>query len=390
MLPQATAASKKKSISADNDTQETFRLDPKNADIDRKMAEYENTDLNQTEQRRKKIEAFKLKKRKKISVDRQIMAKHMYEKGKTLGSGTYGSVFEAENILTSKKFAVKKIYTDNMDEGVPSTALREISICLDLDHKNVVKVEDILYEQNRLFIIFEICFSDLKKIMALTNHPLQPPLLKAFVFQILSAVDHCHSHRIYHRDLKPANILVNRNGVLKIADFGLSRAFSLPFEHNTHEVITLWYRAPEILLGVKIYDSSVDIWSTGVIFGELVRGKPIFPGDSEIDTLFKIFQFLGTPNEKHWPAADNLPHFKTMFPRWAPKDPLAALGRRRKKDGATKNAVAFCMDLLRYNPFERHTAKAALQHPYLKGFSLSPLNAKLVEKCFKVQFDLSA
>jgi len=127
-----------------------------------------------------------------------------------------------------------------------------------------------------------------------------PYQVKLFLYQLCNGLNYCHSRRIIHRDLKPQNLLIDRNGTLKIADFGLARAFSLPIKTLTHEIETLWYRAPEVLLGQKQYSLGVDIWAVGCIFAELTEKKPLFCGDSEIDQIFKIFQFHGTPTTAQW------------------------------------------------------------------------------------------
>jgi cyclin-dependent kinase len=112
------------------------------------------------------------------------------------------------------------------------------------------------------------------------------------MYQLLSGIAFCHGHRVVHRDLKPQNLLIDKEGALKLADFGLARAFGIPIRTYTHEVVTLWYRAPEILLGSRHYSTAVDVWSAGCIFAEMATHKPLFPGDSEIDELFKIFRYL--------------------------------------------------------------------------------------------------
>lgn len=148
--------------------------------------------------------------------------------------------------------------------------------------------------------------------------------------QLLDAIAYCHLNRILHRDLKPQNLLVNDEGHVKLGDFGLARCFHLPMRGYTHEVITLWYRAPEILLGAKYYGTAVDVWSLGCIHAEMMMRTPLFPGDSEIDQLYRIFKQLGTPNETVWPGVTHLPDFKAIFPKWEPKEPHAAV----KKHGA--------------------------------------------------------
>lgn len=134
--------------------------------------------------------------------------------------------------------------------------------------------------------------------------------------QMLDAISFCHLNRILHRDLKPQNLLVDGTGHIKLADFGLARSFNIPMRAYTHEVVTLWYRAPEILLGTKLYATAVDIWSLGCIFAEMVLRKTLFAGDSEIDQLYKIFHMMGTPNEKNWPGVSQLPEYRAIFPKW--------------------------------------------------------------------------
>merc|ERR1719223_283861 len=134
---------------------------------------------------------------------------------------------------------------------------------------------------------------------------------------MIAGLNFCHARRIIHRDLKPQNLLIDRNGTLKLADFGLARAFGIPVRTYTHEVVTLWYRAPEILLGSKHYSTPVDLWSVGCIFAEMITNRPLFPGDSEIDELFRIFRVCGTPNEELWPGVSSLPDYKPTFPNWS-------------------------------------------------------------------------
>jgi len=141
-------------------------------------------------------------------------------------------------------------------------------------------------------------------------------ITKSILYQLLQAVEYLHSKCVLHRDLKPQNILINDQGFTKLADFGLARAYQIPLRPYTHEVITLWYRAPEILLGTLEYSTAVDIWSIGAIFAELSNKVPFFPGDSEIDQLYRIFRTLGTPNEGNWPGVSKLKDYKKTFPNW--------------------------------------------------------------------------
>ena len=154
--------------------------------------------------------------------------------------------------------------------------------------------------EKKLNLVFELLDYDLKKYLNEFKQTVTPYTIKLLIYQLINGINYCHARRIIHRDLKPQNLLIDKQGNLKIADFGLARAFSLPIKTLTHEIETLWYRAPEVLLGQKQYSLGVDIWAVGCIFAELIEKRPLFCGDSEIDQIFKIFQFHGTPNTAVW------------------------------------------------------------------------------------------
>ena len=190
--------------------------------------------------------------------------------------------------------ALKKIKHSVTGEGIPGTSLREIATLKHLQHPCVVKLQDCVFEGGRLYLVFEYVDRDLKKYMNSTTGLLKKGVIKTFASQLIQGIEYCHMNGVIHRDLKPQNILISRDFRLKLADFGLARSFVPPMRQFTHEVVTLWYRPPEILLGSKVYALPVDMWAVGVIIAEMVSKRPFFPGDSEVDELFKIFRFKFT------------------------------------------------------------------------------------------------
>jgi len=286
---------------------------------------------------------------------------NQYQKKGKLGEGTYGKVYLAQDRLTKEYVAMKKMILDTEEEGIPSTAIREISLLKELsDHPNIVKLKDVLYLKNKLYLIFEYLDKDLKAFMD-SNAQLNAGLVKSYMYQMLKGIAFCHSHRILHRDLKPQNLLLDTKGNLKLTDFGLSRAFGVPLRHYTHEVVTLWYRAPEILLGQSRYSTPVDIWSAACIFAEMVTRTPLFPGDSEIDQIFRIFRTLGTPNDLIWPGVTKLPDYQPTFPQNPPQS-LVNLFPQLEQSGRDLLEKMF-----QYEPSKRISAKTALEHPYFSN-----------------------
>ncbi|GAB7328994.1 hypothetical protein MBLNU13_g00850t1 [Cladosporium sp. NU13] len=310
-----------------------------------------------------------------------------YQKMEKIGEGTYGVVYKALDLTTPDQriVALKKIRLEAEDEGVPSTAIREISLLKEMNDPNIVRLFNIVHaDGHKLYLVFEYLDMDLKKYMEALpvsqggrgkplpegvmngrngHMGLGPDMVKKFTLQLLEGTRYCHAHRVLHRDLKPQNLLIDKEGNLKLADFGLARAFGVPLRTYTHEVVTLWYRAPEILLGGRQYSTGVDMWSVGCIFAEMATRKPLFPGDSEIDEIFKIFRILGTPTEADWPGVTSFPDFKSSFPKWERKqddemvnaDGIKILG---------ENGLDLLESMLVYDPAGRISAKQAVHHPY--------------------------
>lgn len=288
-----------------------------------------------------------------------------------LGEGTYGKVYEARSTRTGETVAMKQMKLDAQEEGVPSTAIREIALLKELPHPNVVRLLDVFCKPNKLVLVFEYLQNDLKKYMKTLSGRLAPVTVKNFAYQLCRGVDFCHANRIIHRDLKPQNLLIDNHLRLKIADFGLARAFTVPVPKYTHEVVTVWYRPPEILLGSQLYSIPVDLWSIGCVLGEMATGAPLFAGDSEIDTIFKIFMKLGTPTEQIWPGVGDLPDFKPTFPRWPAKGWNAI---RNTAQQVGPDGIEFLERVMAYDPKRRMSARRSLQHAYFRDVDRTNLD----------------
>jgi len=292
------------------------------------------------------------------------------EPSRILGEGTYGKVYKARNRHSNRIVALKKMPVDWDEEGLPSTFFREIALLKALaGHRHVVELLDIFAFSKKIVLIFEFLDSDLKKFMRIRGNCLSADLVKKLAWQLLLGVEFCHAHCVLHRDIKPQNLLIDHSGpdnevLLKLADFGLSR-HSYPLARKyTQEVVTVWYRAPELLLGSGLYSAPLDIWSCGCVIAEMAVGRPLFNGDSEIDTIFRIFKLLGTPSEERWPGCGKLPNFKMMFPKW-PVGNWAARYPQATKQLNTQG-VEMVASLLVYDPRGRLSAKHAVHHPFFE------------------------
>jgi serine/threonine protein kinase len=281
-----------------------------------------------------------------------------YQKLEKLGQGTYGVVYKAMDRRTDEYVALKVIRLDHEEEGIPPTSIREVSILKELNHPNVVALKEVINSESKLTIVLEFLNVDLKRYLDQQRTGLSSALIKSYAYQMLAGICYCHCHRIIHRDMKPQNLLLNNQGLLKLADFGLARAFTIPLRNYTHEVVTLWYRAPEILLGAKYYSIPIDVWSCGCIIAEMITRSPLFAGDSEIDELFSIFRVLGTVSEENFKGVSALPLWSEQFPKW----------KKKKLGEVIKGADSICLDLiekmLKYDPVERISAREALDHPW--------------------------
>ncbi|TFK40894.1 kinase-like domain-containing protein [Crucibulum laeve] len=278
-----------------------------------------------------------------------------------LGEGTYATVFKGRSRTTNEIVALKEIHLD-AEEGTPSTAIREISLMKELKHVNIVRLHDVIHTETKLVLIFEYCEQDLKKYMDQRGDrgALDPPTVKSFMYQLLKGTAFCHENQVLHRDLKPQNLLINRKGELKLGDFGLARAFGVPVNTFSNEVVTLWYRAPDVLLGSRTYSTSIDVWSCGCIFAEMISGVPLFRGRDNHDQLLHIMRIVGTPTEAQFQKMfKETPEITIKsYPRY-PKMPLQQVLPK-----ASPQAIDLLERLLKFDPAERITATEALLHPY--------------------------
>ncbi|XP_056398223.1 cyclin-dependent kinase 11A isoform X3 [Hyla sarda] len=282
--------------------------------------------------------------------------------------GTYGVVYRAKDKKTDEIVALKRLKMEKEKEGFPITSLREINTILKAQHENIVRVREIVVGSNmdKIYIVMNYVEHDLKSLMETMKQPFLPGEVKTLMIQLLRGVRHLHDNWILHRDLKTSNLLLSHAGILKVGDFGLAREYGSPLKPYTPIVVTLWYRAPELLLGAKEYSTAIDMWSVGCIFGELLTQKPLFPGKSEIDQINKIFKDLGTPSEKIWPGYNELPAIKKMTFSEYPYNNL------RKRFGALLSDQGFDLmnKFLTYCPAKRITAEDGLKHEY---FGETPL-----------------
>jgi len=295
-----------------------------------------------------------------------------YEKLEKVGEGTYGIVYKAKD-ATGEIYALKTIRLEAEDEGIPSTAIREISLLKELQHPNIVRLCDVIHTERKLTLVFEFLDQDLKKLLDMCERGLDAATTKSFLYQLMRGIAYCHQHRVLHRDLKPQNLLINREGALKLADFGLARAYGIPVRSYTHEVVTLWYRAPDVLMGSRKYSTPVDIWSVGCIFAEMVSGRPLFPGNTDADQLQRIFKALGTPNEAMWPTITELPDWKPTFNQYEASPWLQIVPAL---EASGRPAVDLLASTLQYDPGQRISGRTAMEHEYFRGLSEAIKNMK--------------
>lgn len=291
-----------------------------------------------------------------------LEAYEIYDK---LGEGSYGCVYLGVEKGTGVRVAIKKIRFYPEDEGIPCTALREIGTLRDCNHPGIITLMDVtyLFEQQKLYMVFEYFPSDLRRFIDSFKGSISANTALFIINQLLAATCYLHHRKIVHRDIKPSNILIEiSSSKIKLADFGMAKTIgfleTLKPTVLTREVQTLWYRAPEVLMGQENYSFMVDIWSIGCVLWEMLEGTPPFTAVSEIEQLFKMFQFFGTPNEASWPGFTKLKFHSCHFPNFEP---------RFKSLSADFPGGPLIQDLLGcllvLDPAKRLSAWQALKHP---------------------------
>ncbi|XP_037108211.1 cyclin-dependent kinase 4 [Syngnathus acus] len=289
-----------------------------------------------------------------------------YERVAEIGGGAYGTVYKARDMESGRFVALKSVRVKTDHNGLPVSTVREVALLKRLeqfDHPNVVRLMDVCATQRteqetKVTLVFEHVEQDLKTYLEKAPAPgLAPERIKDLMKQLLCGLAFLHSNRVMHRDLKPENILVTSQGQVKLADFGLARMYSCHMA-LTPVVVTLWYRPPEVLLQSS-YATPVDIWSSGCIFAEIFKRKPLFCGESEVDQLGKIFEVIGLPPEQEWPTGVTLS--RQHFPPFSAR-PITDFVPEIDEQGAQ-----LLLEMLTFDPCDRISALNALDHPYFRN-----------------------
>lgn len=305
----------------------------------------------------------------------------IYEQVAQVGEGTYGQVFKAQSDKTGVVVALKKIRMEGEKDGFPITAMREIKLLQGLRHENIVLLHEIMLSKHSVYMVFEYLQHDLNGILAQSSITFEPAHLKSLAAQLLSGLAYLHQHSILHRDLKGSNLLLNNEGTLKLADFGLARTYTKHTRSSrkrsldyTNRVVTLWYRAPELLFGETSYGDSIDIWGAGCIFLELFLRKPILPGNDEIHQVQLLYEVLGPVSKSDWPEVESLPWFELIRPTVQDEAQLHAPSQLHtlSSNKVPTDAIEVAQALLTYNPSKRLSAIDALQLPYFTSNEPSP------------------
>lgn len=286
-----------------------------------------------------------------------------FEKQSRVGEGTYGIVYKARDTRFGTIVALKKMRMVGEKNGIPVSGLREINILLNLRHENIVQLKEVVVGKSldSIFLVMEYCEQDLASLLDNMPSPFSETQVKCIMQQLFRGLRYLHENYIIHRDLKVSNLLMTDKGCIKIADFGLARKYEVPLKPMTPCVVTLWYRAPELLLGAKEQSVGVDMWSAGCILGELLAHKPLLPGNTEIHQLELIIEMFGTPNDTIWPGFSSLPAVEKVTLKKQPYNNL-----RHKFSWLSDAGIRLLNLLFMYDPRKRASAEDCLDSSYFK------------------------
>ncbi|KAH7927730.1 kinase-like protein [Leucogyrophana mollusca] len=304
-----------------------------------------------------------------------------------ISSGTYGRVYKAQSVEPEGQiYAIKKFKPDKEGDvvtytGISQSAIREIALNKEIVHENIVALKEVILEDKSIYMVFEFAEHDFLQVIHHHSQTLRIQIpsqfLKSLIYQLLNGLVYLHSTHILHRDLKPANILITASGVVKIGDLGLARLVHQPLQPlfaGDKVVVTIWYRAPELLMGAKHYNKAVDCWAVGCVIAELASLRPIFKGEEakldskknvpfQRDQLLKIFEVLGTPEEKDWPGVRDMPEYQNMKRLDPYQNRLSEWCQSRIR---SQQGYELLRQLFAYDPDKRLTAKEALMHKWFQ------------------------
>jgi len=260
-------------------------------------------------------------------------------------------------------------------DGMPVSSIREISILFDLHHENIVQLKAVAVGQQleSLFLVMGYCHYDLASLIDHMKTPFKEEEIKCLMLQVLKGLDFMHSKFIVHRDLKVSNLLLTDKGILQIADFGLARSLGIPKKPSTPKVVTLWYRAPEVLFGAKIHSSAMDLWSAGCVLAELLLHAPLFAARSELELIDLIINTIGSPSEQIWPGYSELPLIKDLTLKHQPYSNLKSKFPWWNSDSGYR----LLNGMLYYCPQKRINAADAVRHQYFQERPL-PLDPSMM------------
>ncbi|GMT32194.1 hypothetical protein PFISCL1PPCAC_23491, partial [Pristionchus fissidentatus] len=296
-----------------------------------------------------------------------------YEKISHLGEGQFANVYKAKDLETGEFVAIKKIKLGSRHEakdGVNRTALREMKLLLEIHHENIIGLRDVFGHRTNIQLVMDFMETDLEHVIKEKGIILLSAHVKNITMQTILGLEYLHVNWILHRDLKPNNLLMNAAGNIKITDFGLARFFGSPNRNYTHQVVTRWYRAPELLYGARSYGVGVDMWAMGCIVAELLLRNPLFPGMSDLDQLTAIYRVLGSPTAEDWPLMKNLPDFVVMKEQ-------PAMDLRAIFSAAGDELLELIQGFFAFDPLKRWSATDALKSPYFSSLPYACPNEDL-------------